>query len=220
MIVGGSTGLSLDLVYNDMDEYLENVEAIAKDVADIRSTTGKDLASPKNDRLHRDMEKIKCGQQIAGYREATKMIMTPIAVNDMPVVAFIDTGSNISVASSRVAFMLESAKMAVTEPSTVEAELFGDGSAKIRFPRQMKVRIQIAGYVSEFVVQILDGMNLDFLVGDDVLRTLRVSIDYGRQWISAGGYNLAWLRRGQAIHLMMLTEERYRKALEACGPSQ
>jgi hypothetical protein len=113
------------------------------------------------------------------------------------------------VISGRLANILEKRGLAEAEPANLRAELFGNGKDTITFRWAMQVRLQIGGRWDWFKVYVLDGMKLDLLVGDDVLRALHVTLDYGKRMARAGGQATYWMTRGQVVSLTAFLKDCY-----------
>lgn len=208
-----------------MEEYLANEKAVredAKKTGDYWNGSDADLDQPGPDgmrhishRLERDMDKLRQCQPIDGYENEAAAILVPTAIHDLPVVSLIDTGATLSVISGRLAMILTSLGLAQIEPSTTRAELFGNGKDHVQFSSQMRVFLQLGNASSWFTVQVLDGMRIDCLIGDDILRALQVNIDYGQRSITAGNCTLPWYRRGEVIWTSLFVEDCHRYLIGA-----
>jgi hypothetical protein len=223
-IIIGSAGLTANLVYDDMDQYVEETdapEASNPSTQQQPDEQGDDVTTENvfmsSRRIEQDMSRLQRKVPIKGYNCPTSCIMFPVTVNSVPVVAFIDSGSTTTVISSRLAYVLECAGLAKTVESDVKAEVFGAGDQYVRFERQVVVQIQIAGYQDRFIVQVLKGMRLDCLIGDNAMRRLMVDISYHERTIAAGGHTIPWLCRGEAILMMQRVEDQYRGCRETYG---
>jgi hypothetical protein len=163
---------------------------------------GQNNGIPDNrPRVLRDVELMRKYGTIPEADAPTRACIIPIAVNEQPIAAFLDTGATMTVISEAFAQTLEKAGKLQRYPSAMRARLFGDKQA-VSFHHAAMVDISIGQMKLRQEVQILENLSYDCFLGDNFFRQCQLVIDYYNRVVVAGGLAIPFMRRGQVIAML------------------
>jgi len=153
------------------------------------------------------MENLRTQGDIVGYGRQIAGCMFPVLLNGISVAAFLDTGSTITIVNGLVARILQKLTKTKTSPSTIRAEVFGANNADVAFKEQMDIELGFVGGTGWFRVQILEGMAMDCILGDDVISRCKLIIDYEFRVVRRFDETQKMLTRGEVIMMMNQTRD-------------
>jgi len=170
---------------------------------------------PTASKLKRDMIEYRQQGTLDNYTHRVAACMIPAHIMVTQICAFIDIGATISIVSGRVAMILVRTGKAKLEPSQVRAEVFGDKSQPVHFEWQIEVHLSIVGGAGTFKMHVLDGMVMDYLLGDNVVSRAGLILNYEERTVQCLDEKEAMMNRGEVIKALCLTEDLF--YLTKCG---
>jgi len=133
--------------------------------------------------------------------------MFPIVLEGVTALAFADTGATFSVVSGQIAKIIKGYHKRPSRPSGMTAEVFGPERRIVCFQEQMELRIGLSANQHMCNFQILEGMQFDVLIGDDVLKVLKLNISYELRSVSSFGTVLKFAARGDVIFYRVMADD-------------
>ena len=164
---------------------------------------------PSRSKLQQGIEELREKGNIPGYNKRVAGCFVPLLTGNMLVAAFVDTGATITIISARIANLLTKLLGIKGYHTDVRAEVFGESNVPVEFVCQMDVPMAFLGGRGRFQVQVLDNMELDCILGDDVLNATGMILNYGERYISTLGHRQRMMTRGEVLTIMAQTQDLY-----------
>lgn len=133
--------------------------------------------------------------------------MVPVHLNGIPVCGLVNTGSILTVISGRVARLLSHYTGVKAYPTTTRLGDFGAFHSAVDPGAQMTLEISLIGCHEQFLVQVLEDMEFDCVIGLDVISRMKIHLDYDQRMVSTPIHKQRMLTRGEVIWMVTRTAD-------------
>lgn len=160
---------------------------------------------PISDRIQSDMDMMRAQGTVEGYDSVIAGCIIALPIHGVPMAVLLDTGATISLISEKAATLLEVTQHLSRCPSTVQAEVFGAPGNSLRFESHLDV--SLGPMANAYRCQVFGEMDLDCLMGDDLISALNMVIDYRTRMVATPWGVYPMLSRGQVIQTLVSTDD-------------